>query len=240
MVCGIRRALVGPVSLEMIVMSYIREPRHTKEEYEKYAPTEYRRIEIILKAAVYVAVPFAGIAIYAWFNEGNVSEVFFWVLGILLLLIIVAGILIQGMSGIMDISVDDAIAKEREVLHTKVSQMQNDIKSIEARVRDIKAKGHVVMAGAGSTVIIGSDISNSFNDMKKEDPVLAEAMATIAGAIEKSGNKDAGLAWTRFTKEVLGERDKTILSALWDKVVKHVPEIVNLVESAAKIATLVS
>lgn len=221
-------------------MSHIREPRHTKEEYEKYAPTEYRRIEIMMNIAVYLAVLFVGIAIYAWFNEGNVSQVFFWVLGILFLLFSAMGILGQVMGAIIDSSVDDAIAKEREVLHTKVSQMQNDIRSIEARVRDIKAKGHVVMAGAGSTVIIGSDISNSFNDMKKEDPVLAEAMATIAGAIEKSGNKDAGLAWTRFTKEVLGERDKTILSALWDKVVKLVPEIANLVESAAKLATLFS
>jgi hypothetical protein len=39
-------------------------------------------------------------------------------------------------------------------------------------------------------------------------------------------------------KQVTGERDKTVLSALWDRVVKLVPDITNLVESVAKITTL--
>jgi hypothetical protein len=37
---------------------------------------------------------------------------------------------------------------------------------------------------------------------------------------------------------VTGERDKTVLSALWDRVVKLVPDIATLAESAAKIAPL--
>ena len=94
------------------------------------------------------------------------------------------------------------------------------------------------MAGAGAVVIIGSDISNSFNTIKKDDPALADALQTISAAVEKSGNKDAGQAWERFMKQVAGERDKTVLSALWDRVVKLVPDVTTLVESVAKIATL--
>ena len=54
------------------------------------------------------------------------------------------------------------------------------------------------MAGDGTTVIIGSDISNSFNVVRNNDPALADALQTISGAVEKSGNKEAGLAWERF------------------------------------------
>jgi hypothetical protein len=92
------------------------------------------------------------------------------------------------------------------------------------------------MAGAGSTVIIGSDISDSFNTIKTADPALADALQTNTGAVERSGNKEAGQAWERFM--AVGEKDNTILSALWDRVVKLVPDIASLVESVAKIATL--
>src|SRR5262245_7707841 len=144
----------------------------------------------------------------------------------------------QGMSANLDGLVDNALLKERDALHTQVAKMENDIKSVAARVEDIKAQGHVVMAGAGSVVVIGSDISNSFNAVKKEDPALAEALQTISGAVDKSGNKAAGEAWARFMKQAVGERDKTTLSALWDRVVKLVPDVTKLVESVAKIAAL--
>jgi hypothetical protein len=39
-------------------------------------------------------------------------------------------------------------------------------------------------------------------------------------------------------KQAVGERDKTVLSALWDRVVKLVPDVTKLVESVAKIAGL--
>ena len=42
----------------------------------------------------------------------------------------------------------------------------------------------------------------------------------------------------RFVKETVGERDKTVLSALWDKVLKLLPDVTKLVESTAKIVML--
>ena len=138
----------------------------------------------------------------------------------------------------VDYSVDNAILKERDALHTQVAKMENDIKSVADRVRDIKAAGLTVTAGDGTTVIIGSDVSNSFNVVRNNDPALADALQTISGAVEKSGNKEAGEAWARFMKQAVGERDKTILSALWDRVVKLVPDVSKLVESVAKIAAL--
>jgi len=138
----------------------------------------------------------------------------------------------------LDYLVDEALRKERDALQTKVAKMQDDIESVAAKMKDIKAKGSVVVTGGGNIVNINSAISDSFNTIEHNDPALAEALKTISGAVERSGNKEAGQAWASFMKQMTGERDKTVLSALWDKVVKLVPDIASLAESAAKIAPL--
>jgi hypothetical protein len=53
-----------------------------------------------------------------------------------------------------------------------------------------------------------------------------------------SANSGQHYPGRRFMKQAVGERDKTVLSALWDKVVKHVPDVTKLVESVATIAKL--
>jgi hypothetical protein len=226
-------------------MSYVYIPRHTEEEYQRYTPNENRRVEIALKTALFFFFAWiSGIVIViGLFSAGFADDDVFltWVvrsIAFSFAVSIIGMIAYQAMLAGRDGSVDEALQKERDALHTQVAQMENDIKSVADRVRDIKATGHVVMAGDGTTVIIGSDISNSFNVVRKDDPALADALQTISGAVEKSGNKDAGLAWERFMKQAVGERDKTVLSALWDRVVKLVPDVTKLVESVAKIAGL--
>jgi hypothetical protein len=226
-------------------MSYVYLSRHTEEEYQRYTPKENRRVEIVRKTAVFFGLAWiAELAVviglaYAGFAADDIIQP--WVVWSFVILFVVSIILATWyyakLAG-LDALVDDALQKERDALHTQVAKMENDIKSVADRVRDIKATGHVVMAGDGTTVIIGSDVSNSFNVVRNTDPALADALQTISGAVEKSGNKDAGQAWERFIKQALGERDKTVLSALWDRVVKLVPDVTKLVESVAKIAAL--
>jgi hypothetical protein len=243
----VRRAAVGVpcASRSGGSMSYVYIPRHTEEEYQRYAPNENRRVGIVLNAALFfLAACIGGLAIVIGLLSAGVADddVFLtWVVRSVVfsfVMSMVGLIAYQAMLAGRDGSVDEALQKERDALHTQVAKMESDIKSVADRVRDIKAAGHVVMAGDGTTVIIGSDISNSFNVVREKDPVLADALQTIAGAVEKSGNKDAGLAWERFMKQAMGERDKTVLSALWDRVVKLVPDVTKLVESVAKIAGL--
>jgi len=226
-------------------MSYVYIPRHTEEEYQRYAPNENRRVGIVLNAALFfLAAWIGGLAIVIGLLSAGVGDddvLLTWVVrgvAFSFVMSMIGMIAYQAMLAGRDGSVDEALQKERDALHTQVAKMENDIKSVADRVRDIKAAGHVVMAGDGTTVIIGSDISNSFNVVRKDDPALADALQTISGAVEKSGNKDAGLAWERFMKQAVGERDKTVLSALWDRVVKLVPDVTKLVESVAKIAGL--
>src|SRR5262249_34513529 len=138
-------------------------------------------------------VGFSGDEVIPW-----VDYVFPWVVGSVVFLLVIAGIAgvaYQAKLAELDYLVDNALLKERDALHTQVAKMEDDIKSVADRVRDIKATGHVVMAGDGTTVIIGSDVSNSFNVVRKDDPALADALQTISGAVEKSGNKEAGEAW---------------------------------------------
>ncbi len=226
-------------------MSYVYIPRHTEEEYQRYTPTENRRVGIVLNAALFFLLALIGgfVIVIGLLSAGVADDDIFltWIVrGVVFSFVMsmIGMIAYQAMLAGRDGSVDDALQKERDALHTQVAKMENDIKSVADRVRDIKATGHVVMAGDGTTVIIGSDISNSFNVVRKDDPALADALQTISGAVEKSGNKDAGLAWERFMKQAVGERDKTVLSALWDRVVKLVPDVTKLVESVAKIAGL--
>jgi hypothetical protein len=226
-------------------MSYVHIPRHTEEEYQRYTPNENRRVETVRKIGAFFFVGWiGGLALIigllcADFAPDDVLRP--WVVWSFLFLFVasmIGFIAYQAMLARLDALVDDALVKERDALHTQVVKMESDIKSVADRVRDIKAAGHVVMAGDGTTVIIGSDISNSFNIVRNNDPALADALQTISGAVEKAGNKEAGLAWERFMKQAVGERDKTVLSALWDRVVKLVPDVTKLVESVAKIATL--
>ena len=231
-------------------MSYVRELRHTEEEYEKYAPREYRRFGAFSKVPlltfvaglVYAALIIAFVPNKDHTNGSDESwftYIMIWSAGFAVFIVPTVAITAhQVMSYNLDSLVDNAIMKEGTALQTTVVKMQKDMKSMAARIKDIKATGHVVMAGAGATVVISSDISNAFNSIKNNDPGLADALQTITGAVEKSNNKNAGETWTRFMKQATGERDKTILSALWDRVVKLVPEVTSLVESVAKISSL--
>ena len=223
-------------------MSYVYLPRHTEEEYQRYTPKEYGRVETARKTFAIGFICFlilVGVLGYLVSTDADrfgpwLGWSFISFLGVCL----VGVVILQTMHVNLDYRVDNNILKERDAFHTQVTQMENDIKSVADRVRDIKATGHVVMAGDGTTVIIGSDVSNSFNVVRSNDPALADALQTISGAVEKSGNKDAGLAWERFVKQAVGERDKTVLSALWDRVVKLVPDVTKLIESVAKIVAL--
>ena len=219
-------------------MSYYREPRHTHEEWEKYAPTQYRRFEIISRILRYFLLIFVIGLAYAY---GKGDDVPSWVVSSLVSIVVVfaiGGLTLLGMSAQLDYLVDEALRKERDALQTKVAKMQDDVESVASKIKDIKAKGSVVVTGGGNIVNINSAISDSFNAIKHDDPALAEALATISGAVERSGNKEAGQAWASFMRQGTGERDKTVLSALWDRVVKLVPDIATLAESAAKIAPL--
>ena len=167
-------------------MSYTYIPRHTEEEYQRYTPNETRRAETVRKvSSFFLLVLFGGVALiiglsYANFSPDDVLRPWVvWSLAFSFVVSTIGFIAYQAMLAGRDGAVDEALLKERDALHTQVAKMENDIKSVADRVRDIKAAGHVVMAGDGTTVIIGSDVSNSFNVVRNNDPALADALQTV-------------------------------------------------------------
>jgi hypothetical protein len=150
-------------------MSYVYLPRHTAEEYQRYTPNENRRVETVRKITIFFTLGWiGGLALligvlYAGFAQDDVLRPWVgWSLGFSFVVSFVGStiglIAYQAMLAGLDGLVDEGLLKERDALHIQVAKMENDIESVADRVRDIKATGHVVMAGDGTTVIIGSDV----------------------------------------------------------------------------------
>ena len=139
-------------------MSYVYTPRHTEEEYQRYTPNENRRVETVGKIGRVFLLIFAVGVGYLIYADGDVPSWLGWGIAGSFFSFVIAGFTAQGMLMNLDGLVDNALLKERDALHTQVTKMENDIKSVADRARDIKATGHVVMAGDGTTVIIGSDV----------------------------------------------------------------------------------
>src|SRR5262245_49218034 len=135
-------------------MSYVYLSRHTEEEYQRYTPNENRRVESIGKLGRFFFFTFVGGIVlviglaYVGFSGDEiipwVGYVFPWVVGSVVFLLVIAGIAgvaYQGKLAELDYLVDNALLKERDALHTQVAKMEDDIKSVADRVRDIKATG---------------------------------------------------------------------------------------------------
>jgi hypothetical protein len=138
-------------------------PRHTEEEYQRYTPNENRRLETILKVASFFGIGgIGGLALliglsYAGFTPDDVTPPWVvWSLVLSFAVSMIGFVAWQAMLAGRDGAVDDALVKERDALSTQVAKMQNDIKRVAAKIKDIKAKGYVVMAEAGAIVNVNS------------------------------------------------------------------------------------
>jgi hypothetical protein len=210
--------------------------RYSVREYQEYAPDEYRTLVLIrwVGGGIVVVLFLFAIASGAGASGPGVGGA----IGLYFVFGIPFAIIHYFAQRSADDQVANALMSERNTMRAEVQTVSKDLKDIAERVGNIHSAGHVVMAGKGAVVLIDSQVSDSFNTMKSEDPILADAIQTITGAIEKSGNKEAGQAWSRFLKEMSGERDKSVMHALWDRVVSLVPDVAKLIESVTKLTVL--
>ena len=79
-------------------MAYVREPRHIEEEYEKYAPTQYRRFETVLRILRYLGLIFVIGGAYALGKGDDTPAWVGWVLGSIVAVFVIAGIVLPGLS----------------------------------------------------------------------------------------------------------------------------------------------
>jgi hypothetical protein len=211
-------------------------PSYSVPEYRKYAPKEFRRFRIIGVCFACFVIAVIGFLVIELQERSPQSAGLFVIICAALFF---SGKIIYGiMSTTLDSVVGEALMEERAAIRDGMSNANSGINIMKDEIKSIKSKGHVVMAGDGAIVVIDSAVSNSFNHIRDADPVLAEALETVSGIVENSGNKEAGQAWARFLKELSTDKDKSVLSALWEKIVKLVPDVAKLVESAAKIVSV--
>jgi hypothetical protein len=82
---------------------------------------------------------------------------------------------------------------------------------------------------------ITSEARITFDQIDKTDPALADNIAALTAELERSNNKEAWECWMDFLEEARTQKRQSRLSAYWDRVVKLVPQVTDLVENAAKI-----
>ena len=92
-------------------MSYYREPRHTHEEWERYAPTQYRRFDIVLRILRPFLLIFAIGLAYAIGKGDDTPSWIGWSLGSIAIAFVIVGLVLPGLSMQLDYLVDDAYVR---------------------------------------------------------------------------------------------------------------------------------
>ena|SRR6185295_13774573 len=100
--------------------------------------------------------------------------------------------------------------------------------------------GDRIVAREGSTVINRSKVVNSFNRLGAEaSPEAKAAIGKVLEAIERSGNKSAGLVFERLVDDLGNEkRDRSTLQGYWNTIVQLVPDVAKMADAVAKITAL--
>lgn len=121
--------------------------------------------------------------------------------------------------------------------HAKKNEVEKELMMAAQKINEDEylGKGIRVVTGASSNVIIGSNVQNSFNSLSTSDPELANSIATIAGFVEESENKEAGTALEDLVDELKGNKKPSRVKAFWNALVGILPDVAKLGTAAATI-----
>lgn len=116
---------------------------------------------------------------------------------------------------------------QREV--TEVKKISED---------SFRSRGISIVAHKSSTVVVGSKVISSFNNLQETDSELSNAIATLVGYVEEQNNSLAAEALEDLVVEIDGERKPSKIRASWDYLVKILPDVAKLGAAAASISKL--
>lgn len=91
-----------------------------------------------------------------------------------------------------------------------------------------------------ATIVNRSFVVDAFNSVNEQlDEETADALVTIAEAVEQSGNLAAGALFDQFSQELAKpENDKGKLHQFWDGLIAVLPSVATLTNAVAKIGGL--
>ncbi|MDG2608870.1 hypothetical protein P7M26_23730 [Vibrio parahaemolyticus] len=108
-------------------------------------------------------------------------------------------------------------------------------------IKESKSIGDIIISNNNAPIIISSTITDSFNTLNAKDPDLASAIKTLAGFIEKSGNKEAGRYFDELHQEIAKPNSSPIrLKAYWNGLTTVLPSVEKLTNIVSKITDLFS
>lgn len=126
-----------------------------------------------------------------------------------------------------------AIARAKRAVIDQQSKGQDSLMNELQRAR---MKGDVIVSGSGHTVLVNSQVVNSFNTVKERDPELARAITILAGMVENSKNPEAAEIFNTFHNEISKPKpDKNILKSLWTGLTLALPMIKNMTDIASTV-----
>lgn len=124
---------------------------------------------------------------------------------------------------------------------TREMRMPQDIEDVKKRIEDESfARGTNIVANGGSVVIVDSEVvSSTIQTLSNSagDKEIANALTTIAGFVEKSGNTAAKEPFENLVDAVKQKKPSQI-RAFWKDLVDILPDIKDLTVAAAAITKL--
>lgn len=139
---------------------------------------------------------------------------------------------------------DDDVAPG-SITAERVTQITNFIQRLDGDLlqnpnTEIVVEGDKFENIKNATIINRSFVVDAFNSVKEQlDDETADALVTIAEAVEQSGNPAAGALFDQFNQEIAKPAsDKGKLKQFWDGLVAVLPSVATLTSAVAKIAGL--
>lgn len=94
---------------------------------------------------------------------------------------------------------------------------------------------------SNSTVINRSSLKNAMNTMANASKGIEDALEEVSEYIEQTGNEDLIKLFDSLTGEISKETDnKIVLSTIWEKIVKMLPDTVKIATAVAAISKFFS
>jgi membrane protein YqaA with SNARE-associated domain len=212
--------------------------RYTDFDYETHAPYHdtVSFIIFILGLGGFI-VPLAWIS---GFMDRSLSNF------IAAIVAVVFSFVCAGISYFLGYAANEAVARAQFEAEKKGENMTMEIARDVAKLANvgremfaIKAGGNVSISIKGSfNQTITSEAKATFDKFDKDNPRLADNIATVTALLEQSKNKDAWESWMDFLDEAGKQKRPSRLSAYWDRIVKLASQVAGLAESVAKITAI--
>jgi hypothetical protein len=148
----------------------------------------------------------------------------------------------MGLSRLRDRALKDResieLVRSTEVHHMASVKILTELQAREIGAQIVAHSGVNVYSNSfnKATSIDRSSLIDSMNSINHEDASLADSLQVLAGIVHNSNDPQAIDTLNEFNKKIAQGESKTTLRALWDRIVKLVPDVATIGEAALRIA----